>query len=143
MASTLAHELGPRDVVLLEGQLGAGKSTFARAALAALGAAESFEGSPTFAIAHEYKLSQCDRVAAHLDLYRLRSEADLEAAGIHAYLWERDLITFCEWTTMFPEFRSAVLGIPAADSRRVVWIVELEAGKASHLRNVRIERHAA
>src|SRR4051812_3947202 len=76
LASALAAELSPGDRVLLEGVMGAGKSTFARALIEALGVRQVPEGSPSFAIAHEY-LTDAKLEVIHLDLYRIRSEAEI------------------------------------------------------------------
>src|SRR3954471_23594503 len=94
LARALARELKAGDRVFLEGPLGAGKTTFARALLEGIGVTQPPEGSPTFAIAHEYRVSEgvSRGPVIHIDLYRLKSEGELEAAGIAAYFWERDAI---------------------------------------------------
>jgi tRNA threonylcarbamoyl adenosine modification protein YjeE len=95
------------DRVFLEGELGAGKTTFARAMLEALGIDQPAEGSPTFPIAHEYQSPRGEVI--HVDFYRLKREAELEEAGITAYFWEREAIVLSEWISLFPSFRDAVL----------------------------------
>lgn len=91
------HELGeslpPRSVVLLEGELGAGKTTFAKAIAAGLGAAEPAT-SPTYALVHRYHGRRGP--VFHLDCYRLRSvdeAADLDWEGL---LQEGDALII-EW----------------------------------------------
>jgi len=86
--------------------MGAGKTTFARSVLDALGVVQPPEGSPTFAIAHEYDSPRGGVV--HIDLYRLRSETELDDAGIPAYFWERPLIVLVEWLSSFGEFEAQV-----------------------------------
>src|SRR4051812_16090482 len=83
IAAELAAEIRPGDRVLLEGPMGAGKTTFSRALLAGLGVEQPPEGSPTFAIAHEYRTSRPGGVGqvVHIDFYRLRSESEIEEAG--------------------------------------------------------------
>lgn len=68
LAAALAAELRTGDLVLLEGELGAGKTTFARALCAALGV-DGPVTSPTFGVAHRYD-APIGRIA-HLDLHRL------------------------------------------------------------------------
>ncbi len=68
IARDFAAQLAPGDVVLLEGDLGAGKTTFARALCGALGV-DGPVTSPTFGVAHRYD-SPSGRIA-HLDLHRL------------------------------------------------------------------------
>lgn len=88
--------------------MGAGKTTFARALLFGLKVTQPPEGSPSFAIAHEYTSSLVGGVV-HLDFYRLKNEAEIEDAGIPSYFWERDLVVIAEWTSLWPEFYEQVL----------------------------------
>ncbi|MGZ3686854.1 MAG: tRNA (adenosine(37)-N6)-threonylcarbamoyltransferase complex ATPase subunit type 1 TsaE [Bdellovibrionota bacterium] len=132
-AAELARELAPGDRVLLEGVMGAGKTTFARALLSALGVHQPPEGSPTFAIAHEYEAPRGDVV--HIDYYRLKSEAEIEDAGIPGYYWERQAIVISEWLAQFPEFERAVL----KSGRCVQVSLVIEEGDSSR-RRVRISR---
>ncbi len=87
--------------------MGVGKTTFARALLAGLGLEQPPEGSPTFAIAHEYDTPQGPVV--HMDFYRLKSEIEIDEAGIPSYFWERDLIAITEWLSSWPNFEREVL----------------------------------
>ena len=83
LARELATELSAGDVVYLVGDLGAGKTTFARGLAAGLGAVASEVASPTFAILHEYASPGGAVVLRHLDLYRLADRAsDLEILGL-------------------------------------------------------------
>lgn len=111
--------------------MGAGKTTFARALLKALGVTQPPEGSPTFAIAHEYD-SPRGRVA-HLDLYRIRSAEEIEEAGLHTYFWERRMIVIAEWISNWPEFESDV-----ARSAKRVWRVDLGFTEDAGQRKVRV-----
>lgn len=89
----LGASLPPRSVVLLEGDLGAGKTTFARAIVEGLGAAEGAT-SPTYALVHRYHGRRGP--VFHLDCYRLRSPeeaADLDWQGL---LEEGDAV-LVEW----------------------------------------------
>lgn len=75
IARELAETLSPGDVVYLIGDLGAGKTTFARGLAAGLGAVAREVASPTFAILHEYAAPGGKVVLRHLDLYRLADRA--------------------------------------------------------------------
>ena len=133
LASELAGACRPGDVVLLEGPMGAGKSTFARAFLGALGVVQGGAGSPTFAIAHEYQ-SQKAGVVLHADFYRLKSEEEIDDAGVAAALWERGLLCLLEWTSLFPEFEAHVLSSPPGRVIRV----NLAFGETDDTRTVQI-----
>ena len=79
----LGSGLTPRDVVYLKGDLGAGKTCFARGLAEGLGARPSEVASPTFAIVNEYVRPDGTVVLRHLDLYRIADRArDLESIGV-------------------------------------------------------------
>jgi len=82
-AERLAGTLGPSAVVYLEGELGAGKTAFARGLARGLGARAREVASPTFALVNEYAGEAGAIVLRHLDLYRLAdTRRDLEALGL-------------------------------------------------------------
>jgi tRNA threonylcarbamoyladenosine biosynthesis protein TsaE len=85
----LAASLAPGDVVLVSGDLGAGKTTYVRGALRALGV-EGPVTSPTFVVGIEYP------GAAHLDLYRLAG-LEGEDPGLLDPFFAPDVVTFVEW----------------------------------------------
>src|SRR5918995_2386356 len=92
VAARLAAGLSPGDVVLVTGDVGAGKTTFVRGAARALGVTEPVT-SPTFTIGKRYE----GRVpVAHLDLYRLEGVEDEDPALLEDYL-RADSIAFVEW----------------------------------------------
>ena len=88
VAARLAARLAPGDVVYVQGELGAGKTTFVRGAARALGA-EGPITSPTYTIGHRY-----DGVS-HLDLYRFDELTDADWGALEPYF--ADAIVFVEW----------------------------------------------
>jgi tRNA threonylcarbamoyladenosine biosynthesis protein TsaE len=93
VGAALAATLAPGDIVLLEGEMGAGKTTFVRGAARALG----FDGpvtSPTFTIGRRYEGGRLP--ISHLDLHRLSGLADEDPALLDDYLTP-DAIAFVEW----------------------------------------------
>ncbi len=122
----------------LEGALGAGKSTFASAVLEGLGAERPPEGSPTFPLVHRYPLRGGGE-AIHLDLYRLKSEAEIEAAGLVEDLWNRDAIVLVEWLSMFPVTEAELLENDPHRRRFSVRLAHDGAGDVN-LRDLKIVR---
>ena len=97
-AACLARVLQAGDVVLLTGDLGAGKTQFAQGVAAGLGIAESVI-SPTFNIVLTYARGRLP--LHHFDLYRLDDPAQLEDIGLREYL-ESDGVCLVEWAEKFP-----------------------------------------
>ena len=105
LAQRLAGELDHGLVVYLHGPLGAGKTSFARALLLALGVGERVK-SPTYSLVEGYATAQ--RPAWHLDLYRIADPAELEWLGLDA-LADPAVLVLVEW----PE--RGVGALPEAD----------------------------
>jgi tRNA threonylcarbamoyladenosine biosynthesis protein TsaE len=125
-AAELARDLAPGDVVALVGDLGAGKTAFARGLARALGVRGPVH-SPTFTLIHEYRGKW---PVYHIDLYRIAGEAEAETLGLEEY-FEGDGVTVIEWAD-----RAEALLPPRAIR------VELSAGAAPDERRVRIVRPA-
>jgi tRNA threonylcarbamoyladenosine biosynthesis protein TsaE len=95
LGAELAGDLVAGDVVLVEGELGAGKTTFVRGACSALGV-EGPVTSPTFTIGQRYRAAGRVGAVSHLDLYRVAELAD-EDPGLLADYLGPDTIAFVEW----------------------------------------------
>lgn len=111
LGARLASELGPGAVVLLSGEVGAGKTTLVRGALRALGH-EGRVTSPTFTLARRYEDGRVP--VSHLDLHRLGGSLADEDPALLADEFGPGRITFVEW----PEALDAEALGPVA--RRVV-----------------------
>lgn len=96
---TVVPQLKRPCVVLLSGELGAGKTQFVRWFLERMGASDV--ASPTFAIHHEYVTA--GGVMDHVDLYRVTSDADLEASGFWDLFAQSQGMVFVEWAERLPE----------------------------------------
>ena len=105
VAGSLAPRLRPSDVIALSGDLGAGKTTFARAVLRALGWAGEVP-SPTFTLVQSYDTLP---EVWHVDLYRLNTPGEAAALG----LWETEAALLIEW----PERLGALLPAEALQLR--------------------------
>lgn len=116
----LAARLVAGDVVLVSGELGAGKTTFVRGALRALGVTGRVT-SPTFVVGHLY---EGERRLAHLDLYRLAG-MDGEDPGLLDPYFGPETITFVEWPEHGEPSRPATHRVALAhaggDAREVSW----------------------
>ena len=99
LGERLAAELPRRGLVLLIGNLGAGKTTLAKGIVSGLGAAaEEDVSSPTFTLIHEYGGGRI----YHIDLYRLDEPREVATLGIEELL-ERDALVLMEWGERFPQ----------------------------------------
>ena len=95
----IAAELPRRAVVLLIGNLGAGKTTLAKGIISGLGAAEPDEvTSPTYTLIHEYGEGR----VYHVDLYRLDTPVQVRTLGLEEIL-DSEAVVLIEWGERFPD----------------------------------------
>ncbi len=99
---TLAQSLAPPKLVLLRGDLGAGKTTLVKGIAAGFEAAEEEDvTSPTFTLVHEYRGPRA--TLYHIDLYRIDTPRQLETLGLDD-LRSDDSVLLIEWGEKFPRF---------------------------------------
>ena len=102
LGKTLVSLLTPPKIVLLRGDLGAGKTTLVKGIAAGFGAAaEDDVTSPTFTLVHEYRGPGANLY--HIDLYRVDTPRQLETLGLDDLISERSVLLI-EWGEKFPRF---------------------------------------
>lgn len=124
LGRTLAEMLAPPKLVLLRGDLGAGKTTLVKGIAAAFeAAAEEDVTSPTFTLVHEYRGPQANLY--HIDLYRVDTQRELETLALDD-LRTDDSVLLIEWGEKFPRLRRErdveILIERESDSRRRIKI---------------------
>ena len=103
LGERIAQTLPRRVVVLLIGNLGAGKTTLAKGIVQGLGAAAPDEvSSPTFTLIHEYGRGR----VYHIDLYRLEQPREVATLGLEE-LFDREAVVLIEWGERFPQLLPA------------------------------------
>ena len=100
IAQTIAEILSAPRLIVLRGDLGAGKTTLVKGWVAALKAgSEDDVTSPTFTLVHEYAGLRAK--VYHLDLYRLETERELATLGLEEIAAEPDAVVLIEWGEKF------------------------------------------
>lgn len=103
----IAARLPRRAVVLLIGNLGAGKTTLAKGIVGGLGAAQPEDvTSPTFTLIHEHGPSSSGARVYHVDLYRLERTEEVARLGLEE-IFDRDAVVLIEWGERFPRLMPA------------------------------------
>lgn len=117
-------------VIALEGELGAGKTTFTQAFAEALGVGQHLK-SPTFVLMKDYKLSNVAGYDSlyHLDCYRLNSAEDLVPLGVGDLIDRPGIIMLIEWAERVKDI------LP-----RNHWVIHMDH-VSEHERNISITKH--
>jgi tRNA threonylcarbamoyladenosine biosynthesis protein TsaE len=99
---SLAAELTPPLLVLLRGDLGAGKTTLVKGIAEGFGAASADDvTSPTFTLVHEYRGARA--ALFHIDLYRIETERELNTLGLDDLMGPESILLI-EWGEKFARF---------------------------------------
>jgi tRNA threonylcarbamoyladenosine biosynthesis protein TsaE len=120
----LAAGLGPGSVVLLIGDLGAGKTAFVRGLAEGLGVDPAEVSSPTFTLMQEYRGGRVPLI--HVDLYRLADEREIDDLGLEEI--GADAVMAIEWAERLPRTPSGAIRVRidhANDSERHIAIESL------------------
>lgn len=121
VAEALLDALGDRRVVVLRGEMGAGKTTLVRAVAEALGV-EDRVTSPTFALVNHYR-SAAGRSVYHFDFYRIENLAEAYDLGYEEYFYSGDLC-LVEWPEkieeLLPEHTMNVRITVGPDEERII-----------------------
>ena len=122
VAAKFAAGLSAGDIVLLNGDLGAGKTVFTKGIVNTLSNGKIIAVSPTFVIVNIY---DTEPVINHFDLYRVEDVSELEAIGIEEYLYS-DAINIVEWSEraieLFPSTSIVVEILKIDDDTRKIRI---------------------
>ncbi|MBQ8468654.1 MAG: tRNA (adenosine(37)-N6)-threonylcarbamoyltransferase complex ATPase subunit type 1 TsaE [Clostridia bacterium] len=117
-AKKFSKQLKAGDVLLLDGDLGAGKTVFTKGLVLGLSGGKEIAISPTFTIVNEYNTTP---KLYHFDFYRIKSEDELVAIGIEEYLFS-DAICVVEWPERAPNILSMV-------KTKTVKILKVDGGR--------------
>ncbi|HEV2022146.1 MAG TPA: tRNA (adenosine(37)-N6)-threonylcarbamoyltransferase complex ATPase subunit type 1 TsaE [Terriglobales bacterium] len=123
----LAAQLKPPKLVILRGELGAGKTTLVKGIAEGFhAAAEEQVTSPTFTLIHEYRGPKAN--VFHVDLYRVDTERELETLGLDD-LFDRRSVILIEWGEKFERFErerdaEIVLERKSENDRKIVFTTE-------------------
>jgi len=133
----LGRWLQAGDVILLHGDLGAGKTTLVQGIAAGLGI-EGLVSSPSFVLINEYEIASqvIPGRLFHVDLYRLRDEVDLESIGYTEIISPLESVTIVEWPERAPDLLPAdylliEFGFGATDQRKLRFSLRTSSVEAS------------
>ena len=98
LAEYFAEETKSGQIIVINGELGAGKTFFVKCAVSVWGVLNA--SSPSFAIVNIY---YGERKIYHFDFYRLKNKEELFEIGFNDYINDPDAITFIEWGNLIPD----------------------------------------
>ena len=104
IAQEFASQLKPGAIIALTGNLGTGKTCFAKGIIEELtGISENFQGSPTFALIQEYQSPESVIRVNHFDFYRVKNAMELLQIGWQEYISDETGVCVIEWADLFSE----------------------------------------
>jgi len=116
------------EVIALEGEIGAGKTTFTQGLAEALGA-EGLARSPTFTVLNVYPTGhEPIKKVVHIDAYRLRTSEDIFNLGLEEWMGRPDSIVLIEWPGMVDEVEI-----------KFDWVVQIRPGEKENERTIEIK----
>lgn len=131
IAKEIAATLTGRDIVLLKGDLGAGKTTFTKGLLDYFGINKDDVVSPTFTLLQEYSIERNSSIEtiAHIDTYRLEHQDDLIEIGVEDYLMDEKTLTIVEWpekiTTLLKNKSTLLIDIAyTSENERTITLIK-------------------
>lgn len=126
IAKNIAKELKKGSIVCLDGDLGVGKTIFAKGFAKGLGIEDDIT-SPTFTLVQSYE--SLDNVLHHFDVYRISDESEMDEIGYEEYFF-LDAICLIEWSSLIPDL------IP---ENAIRISIEKDMEKGFDYRNINIE----
>ena len=127
LGDMIAELLPAPMLIVLRGDMGAGKTTLVKGITAALGAASTDDvTSPTFTLVHEYQGRRVRLI--HLDLYRLETEHEVEGLGLWEMADAPDALVIVEWGDKFASI------MERADAEISMVVGENETERLLHIR---------
>ena len=126
IAKNIAKELKKGSIVCLDGDLGVGKTIFAKGFAKGLGIEDDIT-SPTFTLVQSYE--SLDNVLHHCDVYRISDESEMDEIGYEEYFFS-DAICLIEWSSLIPDL------IP---ENAIHISIEKDMEKGFDYRNINIE----
>lgn len=131
LGERLGHILQGGEVICLYGELGAGKTVFAKGLGKGLGIKEEIT-SPTFTLIQEYTSGLKNGLRfIHMDLYRLQHEQEAETIGVYDY-FQKDCVCLVEWPDLiadsFPEDRLEIRIDGSGDLSRNIFLKYFDEG---------------
>jgi tRNA threonylcarbamoyladenosine biosynthesis protein TsaE len=127
IAKKYCESLKGGEVILLKGDLGAGKTTFVKGVAEFFNIKKEEVVSPTFTIFNNYKINKKIKNIIHIDAYRIENEEEFLETGALEYFYDKETIVFIEWPENIKSFlknTQNIITIKALDDNKREIIIE-------------------